>query len=282
MIGITGSTGVLGKILLSRLESYGIELSVFKGDIRDYDSVKIWVLEFSPKAIIHLAAIVPVAYAQENPYEAFSVNVGGTKNLLDAIVEAKCSPWFFFSSTSHVYRSSPIPINESSELLPQNVYAETKIIAEQILQFYRRNIAMQICIGRIFSFYHETQKHPFLYPSVLKRLKNHNRSLNFELFGGHDVRDILNAEEVAEYIIKLLFKRAEGIVNIGSGKGIKIKDFVRNLGGESINILVKQDKPPTTFIADITRLKELTNGSRESSIYNCSDLQSKRFIKSRY
>ena len=48
-------------------------------------------------SIIHLAAITDVEFCQRNPLECFSVNIHGTKNLLDI---ARNSNLQFFESTA--------------------------------------------------------------------------------------------------------------------------------------------------------------------------------------
>ena len=45
MIGVTGSTGVLGKIICSKLQKATIDFSAFDGDIRDENSVINWVID---------------------------------------------------------------------------------------------------------------------------------------------------------------------------------------------------------------------------------------------
>jgi len=50
-------------------------------------------------------------------------------------------------------------------------------------------------------------------------------------------------------------KRAKGIYNIASGKGIKIKDFVQNLTNKKLNI--KSVGGSDYLVADITKLKKV-------------------------
>ena len=102
-IGITGARGSLGRILIK--QNPGIKFICFKGDIRNRLKVKKWVLDNEFDTIIHLAAIVPIKTVNQNKRKALQVNFDGTKYLVDAILKSKIK-WFFFASTSHVYRSS--------------------------------------------------------------------------------------------------------------------------------------------------------------------------------
>jgi nucleoside-diphosphate-sugar epimerase len=231
-IGITGATGVLGQIILKRFKELGIHYSLFEGDVRFLNDFKIWFENNKFVGIIHLAAIVSTSVVKNNFDMAIDINVNGTKNLIDALNLSKQTPWLFYSSTSHVYESKNIPILETDIIKPISEYGKTKYLAENIIIENYENY----CIGRIFSFYHKTQKKPFLYPTMIERIKNENLEKLFELYGANSVRDFLNAEEVVNIILKLMNFRANGIYNIGSGKGTKIKDFVQNLTEKKLNI----------------------------------------------
>ena len=57
-------------------------------------------------------AIVPTKIVKKEPKKANKVNYLGTKILIDELVKLKKIKWFFFSSTSHVYKFSQKKINE--------------------------------------------------------------------------------------------------------------------------------------------------------------------------
>ena len=92
-IGITGSTGSLGQVILKKFKNYKIKR--FKGDIRDREEVFNWILKNKIKVIIHLAAVVPIKVVNENKKKAKDVNFVGTKNVVDAAIKNNVS-WFFF------------------------------------------------------------------------------------------------------------------------------------------------------------------------------------------
>jgi nucleoside-diphosphate-sugar epimerase len=212
--------------------------------------------------IIHLAAVVQVDSVKEDPINAFNVNVGGTINLINSIITCKSDRkiWFFLASSSHVYKSSARPISESYELLPFSLYGKTKLMAEEIVRetgvFLKYNI--DICIGRIFSFYHSSQTGSFFYPSIRSRLESEDLNHPFELYGADSIRDFLDAEQVVDIIIGLFNKQAIGVFNIASGCGIKIRDFVQGLAKVKLDIVPKGIVD--FLVADISKLnRELGN-----------------------
>lgn len=252
-IGITGASGVLGNILVKKISEKSYEYSNFEGDIRCYEDINNWINSNRFDAILHLAAIVPPTDVRNDLSKAFEVNSIGTGNLSSILNQKSPDTWLFYASTGHVYKSSSKPISEDSQIDPISEYGLTKYAGEVLAKKNYKNI----CIGRIFSMYHETQKPPFLYPNILKRLETEDLDKEFNLPGGESLRDFLNAEDIADIILKLMQKKVIGIFNIASGKGIKIKDFVKKLAPSDINI--KSIGEPDYLVADIDKLKTVLN-----------------------
>lgn len=258
MIGITGHKGVLGTIIQRKLEERFIKYSNFTGDIRNEEEMCTWIIENNISKIIFLASKVAVKDVNENRIEAYDVNIGGIIKTLAAIKKSERDIYFFYSSSSHVYKSKDSSINERDELNPPNTYGLTKKISEEILLDYNTyNENFKICIGRIFSFYHDSQKPPYLYPTIKNRIKEEDLSKPFFLHGAQSERDFLNAEEVCEIIIKLIDLEATGVYNIGSGKGTKIIDFVKKIVPINTKIIYDENEVSNYLIADISKLKNL-------------------------
>jgi nucleoside-diphosphate-sugar epimerase len=252
-IGITGASGVLGNILIEKIKHKRYEYNSFEGDITEVEDIKKWVNNNKFDSILHLAAIVPPSDVKKNLSKAFAVNSVGTKSLVDVLVEKSNMTWLFYASTSHVYKSNEEPISEYDEIEPISEYGLTKYAGEILLKKNYKNF----CIGRIFSMYHDTQKPPFLYPNIKKRLETEDLSKEFELYGAESTRDFLNAEEIADIILQLMEKEALGVYNIASGKGIKIGDFVKNMTSRQIKI--KDMGGKDSLVANIDKLKDLLN-----------------------
>ena len=178
-IGITGSTGSLGKELISQNKCKFIK---FKGDIRSKKHIKTWFRENQFDAIIHLAAIVPIKKVNENKVKALAVNFKGTKYIVDEILNHKVS-WFFFSSTSHVYSSSKKRISEKFKLKPISYYGKTKKLAENYISNKLKNESVKYCIGRIFSTTNKNQKRNYLVPDLKKKIKYSKKKIFFKKSG---------------------------------------------------------------------------------------------------
>lgn len=254
--GITGATGTLGKIIRAKLTSTGNQVSVFTGDILNKNEVQEWLSCKSFDTIFHFAAVVPTKEVEANPALAFQVNVGGVAILLECLSNLQMKPWFFYASSSHVYQAQSHPICENDVIAPINIYGLTKRMGEQIVEACAPVAEIEFCIGRIFSFFHKFQIGTFLYPTLLKRFATEDLSKPFELMGATEVRDITLADTLVDYIIQLARFRAKGVINIGSGCGTRIEDFVQFVAPKPLQIVNLSNTIPTSLIADITKLNE--------------------------
>lgn len=105
------------------------------GDLRNKEDVNIAIQ--NQDIIIHLAAIIP-PLADANPELAESVNVEGTKNILDSMKKQLHKPKLLFTSSVAVYgdrRYNPM-IEVTDPLAPSkgDYYAITKITAEKLIR----------------------------------------------------------------------------------------------------------------------------------------------------
>jgi UDP-glucose 4-epimerase len=151
----------------------------------------------------------------------------GTINLLNELSKLKKKKiWLFYASTSHVYKSKNSPINEKDNIQPISLYGHTKWMAEKICQDVALKNNIDLCCGRIFSFYHYKQNESYLFPSARKKIKKLKGNSIF-VDNSNNIRDFLKAEDVIKIIYKLFEKKFKGTINIASGKGISIKNFIK-------------------------------------------------------
>jgi nucleoside-diphosphate-sugar epimerase len=71
----------------------------------------------------------------------------------------------------------------------------------------------------------------------------------------NNVRDFLKAEDVIKIIYKLFEKKFKGTINIASGKGVSIENFIKKNIKKNINILSDNNYKKNILVADISKLK---------------------------
>ncbi len=250
--GITGGTGSLGKKIIS--SNKNIKFIKFSDDIRKKSKVFKWIKKNKFDAIIHLAAVVPIKTVNSNKKKAYDVNYIGTKNLVDAIKSTDLE-WIFFSSTSHVYKSSRKKISENFMKNPISYYGKTKFLAENYLINKLKKTNTRYCIGRIFSTSNSNQKKNYLVPDLIKKIKNSKRKIVLKNLNHY--RDFISMDEISKIIFILYKKKYKGIINIGRGKGIYLKDIAKVICNEyEKQCEFKDNLKPTYLIADNTKLKK--------------------------
>ena len=222
IIGLTGSTGLLGSSLKKKIRSIkNFELKFYSHDITNKFQLKKWFDENNFDYFIHLAAIVPVKKVIKNIDYAKKVNVTGTKNIINEVNNKKSLKWFFFSSTSHVYKFQNKRIYESSIIKPFSVYGKTKLDAEKyILQ--NINKKTKVCLGRIFSLEGKEKDKSYFLPGILNKIKKKKKfEIDLKQF-----RDFIHVDDVSDVIIKLMTNNKRGIFNIASGIKTNFKEII--------------------------------------------------------
>ena len=251
-IGITGSTGSLGKELLKF--SKELNFISFKKDIRSKKKLKKWFEKNNFDAIFHLAAIVPIKEVNKNKNKALEVNFFGTKNIVDEVINNNIK-WFFFSSTSNVYSSSKKKISERFKSKPISFYGKTKRLAEDYIIKKFKNNNNDYCIGRIFSTTNKLQKENYLVPDLKKRIENSNKKILLKNLNHY--RDFISLKDLTKIIIKLYKKRFRGIINLGSGNSIHLKTIAMIIAKKyGKNLEFEDNKIPTHLVANVEKMKK--------------------------
>lgn len=263
-VGVTGHRGVLGRILVGRLREHGITVDPYPGDIADHQELSAWFSDLVFDLFFHFAAIVPVTKVESDPLRAFDVNVLGTYEVCKQLVRKPKGCWLFVASTGHVYHPvaagawRPLKVGDQEE--PSSVYGRTKLAAEHLCRQLFEAHRYPHCIGRIFSFSHTSQLEPYLVPSLIRRIKDLRDGEKLKVVNPDALRDILDAETVVDAILHLALTRAQGTVNIGSGKPMTVADIARHIAAKlGKNVVIEADTKGTAdaLVADIEPLRAM-------------------------
>lgn len=136
---VTGSAGLIGSALIQKLKNNGYK--VIDCDIRfvenplSFFSEDIKPLLDECTGIIHLAAIARVIHGEQYPELCEQVNVSGTKKFLEFYKKLSHKPWLIYGSSREVYgNQDKLPVTESANFNPVNIYAKGKVEIENKVQ----------------------------------------------------------------------------------------------------------------------------------------------------
>lgn len=179
---VTGAAGFIGRHLLCRLHRLGARLTALdlepgerlpgvrwiRADVRDIsganpDGVR-------AEVVFHLAAVLGVRYAAENPAETVSVNVAGTARVL-GLARSLGAARFCLLSSSEVYgEPDTLPITEDAPTRPRSVYGWSKVCVEELLQAYTYG-GMQGVVIRPFNVYGPGQRDDFVVSRFIRQAR---------------------------------------------------------------------------------------------------------------
>ena len=146
---LTGVNGFLGHYLTKSLIQkgfivYGIGRGLceiqsknyhyIQADLLNFNNTNIIVQTIKPAIIIHAAANSKADDCEQNPEDAYKINVQSTESLLQSAqtIDAK----FIFLSTDFVFDGKKGLYSEEHKTNPINVYGKTKELCEQIVLQY--------------------------------------------------------------------------------------------------------------------------------------------------
>ena len=123
-----------------RARKLGGQIEVLWGDLRRPQDVAAAVRD--QEVVVHLAFIIPKLSAtgvesEDRPDWARAINVGGTRNLIEAMRALSKPPRLIFASSYHVYgrtQDQPPPRTVSDPVQPIEHYAHHKVECEQMVR----------------------------------------------------------------------------------------------------------------------------------------------------
>jgi UDP-glucose 4-epimerase len=275
---VTGGAGYIGSIVSRQLIAAGHELVVLDNlerghreavasearlvvaDLRDPDAVHAALAE-GFDGVLHFAALALVGESVSDPGLYYSVNVGGTLNLLEAMISAT-APLLVFSSTCAVYgQPDEVPISEQAPPRPANAYGASKLAVDGMIGDFCLAHGLGAVSLRYFNVAgasggvgedHDPETH--LIPNVLRAAIG--RTPQVEIYGtdydtpdGTAIRDYIHIEDLsAAHLLALAGARAgeHRIFNLGNGNGFSVREVIaaaREVSGAEIAVQEAPRRP---------------------------------------
>ena len=301
---VTGATGYIGSNLSVKLAKEGYDLAICGRNEKKMEHIKNMIdkvnseravkskcdfvnLELTDSkqvdkflnsnrdisGVIHLAGMNSNARSLTNSQETYATNLFGSVNLMNSMLESDIRKLLFIS-TGSVYGKAKngAKIDEAAPVLPETVYAKSKVMVEQFIGDYNKS-GLQSTILRLFNIAGAGSKEDLTIGSnVVSILMNRlNSGKEFVLNGnkqntpdGTCIRDFLHIGDACEAIKtsfnKLLVTNDSELYNLGSGKGTSIGELIdigEKTSGKKLNLVVKdsvQYEPPV-LVVDNTKIK---------------------------
>ena len=225
-------------------------------------------------AVMHFAAFIEAGESMKDPGRFYQNNLVNSLHLIEAAVQAGVKR-FVLSSTAAVYQSSDEPLTEESPLGPTNVYGHTKLMVEQVLDWYRQVHGLHFAALRYFNACgalpgrgeaHQPESH--LIPRVLSVPLGNLESINvngtdYPTPDGTCIRDYIHiADLVSAHLLALeaLGERDRLVYNIGNGNGYSVREVIetaRAVTGHAIPVVEVPRRPgdPARLVASSEKIR---------------------------
>ncbi|MDN5787105.1 UDP-glucose 4-epimerase GalE [Pseudorhodobacter sp.] len=215
-----------------------------RGDLLDRARLDAVFARWQPVAVIHFAALSEVGEAVTRPGDYWRVNVGGSLNLIEAAVAARCLE-FVFSSTCATYGDQDgVVLEEDTAQRPSNPYGSSKRAIEEMLRDFGTADGLRSVIFRYFNVagadpdadvgeYHQPETH--LIPLMLDVVSGKRAALtlhgtDYPTPDGTCIRDYVHVSDLVDaHVLGLRWLEAghpARVFCLGTGSGFSVRQVV--------------------------------------------------------
>lgn len=296
---VTGGTGYIGSTAVEVLLGQGFEISILDDcSMGHADTVPAGVRFIQGSllnssevaaalsgcdAVMHFAGKSLVGESVEKPDLYQSVNVDGTRILLDEMRKQSITKIVFSSSAATYGEPKVVPILETAETNPTNPYGATKLAIDHMITEEAKSHGISAASLRYFNVAgalkakrgwlaerHDPETH--LIPNVLRSTEANPVKIfgtDWPTSDGTCIRDYVHVIDLIDAHIKALNslgKPGHEIYNLGSGSGYSVREVVKAASDAVGHQVPYIDSPrragdPAVLIADITKAKRMLDWS---------------------
>lgn len=275
-IFVTGATGFIGQSLITNLLNQNHEIIAL---VRSVEKIKKfeWFnkVNYIVKDLknitkndlddINADIIYHLAWSNLPNYQDpihIEKNLPEQIQFLKCVAESKIKK-IIISGSCLEYGLQNGSLTETNSLHPTTFYGLAKISVFSMINYLKNKFNLEFVWFRVFYVYGNHQNINSLYPSLISAIKN--KDIVFRMSHGNQVRDFIHINDVVNYfLLPLNHINMNGVYNICSGKGMKVRDFVKNiikLHGSEIKIDFNYyDVPsyePLSFWGDNTKINKI-------------------------
>lgn len=209
-----------------------LNFDIIRGDINNKNDVKIALRDVD--TIYHLAALTIDGGKYYKKEEYQEVNVEGTKNLLEGCKNLKIKKFIFFSSIAvyglPAWTGNMNGWDENHFKKPQEIYGESKLLAEKVLEQAHEKWGIPYAIIRPTSVYGPRDKRNLL--ELYKTIKKH---IFVYIGNGKNKMDYVFVKDVARAAFLASKSNAsKGDYIIGGGEPLTLNEIIKDVSA-SIN-----------------------------------------------
>lgn len=290
---VTGGAGYIGSVVAAQLLKKGCEVVVVDNlchgsrkavpsgaklviaDTADRNALDDVFHEQRIDAVMHFAAFIEAGESMQAPEKYFRNNAANSLTLLEAVIAHKVRR-FVFSSTAALYGTPErTAIEETDPLRPTNAYGASKLLVEQMLEWFHSIHGLRYASLRYFNAAgasgeqgedHHPESH--LIPLTLqvalgKRERIEIYGTDYPTPDGTCIRDYIHVSDLASahlMVLDALREKEKLVYNLGNGRGFSVREVietVRRVTGHAIPAKesARRAGDPAVLVASAERIK---------------------------
>ena len=251
------------------------------GDILDKAHLINTLKSYKIDAVMHFAAVASVPESIALPAQYWEINVVGTKNVLDAMIQCGINN-IVLSSTAATYAfTDKMPLDESDLQIPLTPYGTTKLACENMLNDYRIAYGLGFTVMRYFNasgadldgeYGEDRRAESHLIPLAFHTAVGRREKLlvygdDWPTKDGSCVRDYVHVEDIAEAHVLAMENQKTNMgnfYNIGSNSGASVLEIIKHCEqacSKTINwhFAPRRSGDPATLVASSKKLRDELN-----------------------
>ncbi|MCI9421471.1 NAD-dependent epimerase/dehydratase family protein [Lachnospiraceae bacterium WCA-9-b2] len=225
---ITGGKGFIGSHITRYLKECGYDViapSSGELNVTKQDNWGKWKGK-NVCHVLHLAGKTFIPDSWENPEQFFETNGIGTLNAVSFCKNQKIGMTYI---SAYIYGQPTYnPVPETAAVHPNNPYAKSKYMAEEICEFFGKYFGMDITVLRLFNVYGARQSERFLIPLIVSQALGERDRITVQDL--EPKRDYVYIDDVCR-AIELSVQKTKGyhLFNIGSGGSYSVREIIEKV-----------------------------------------------------
>jgi dTDP-4-dehydrorhamnose reductase len=220
----TGFLGgyVLDKLKINQISSEGTNYQNLSNTIKlnatNIEEVEKYLISVKPETVINCVGIGDIDFLEKNPKIAYKINSDTAKNI--AKICNKLGIYMIHISTDSVFDGQKGMYKENDKVNPLNIYAKSKVLAENYVQENAKNSL----IVRT-NFYGFDKKTKWFFNWITNSLSSGKKITGFNDL----IFNPLAISNLSDLLIELTTIKHEGILHLSSNDTLSKYDFIMNV-----------------------------------------------------
>jgi len=291
ILGIGGFVGrhfqqfVTKNSLDKKYHFIGLDIQILQGagidcqrcDLLNEKELSLIIKKEKPKYIINLAGL----FHSENINLVIDSNTKICRIICESVIENNIDvkKILLIGSAAEYGSSQDLPLAESAELKPVNMYGLSKVWQTSLAKYYRDNFNLRISIARPFNITSADMPSTLSIGSFINQINKCSSKGILEVGNIETKRDFIDIEDAIEAFWAIFINKDDDFIfNVCSGQSVLISEIIKHLidvSQKEISILVDSERIKIHDIADSygnsAKIENITGWSPKKNFLFCLD-----------